>query len=802
MMNTPVIDPVFGCMIIPERPHLSSALPLESTSVDAWLVGPTALTTVTQRFSNLFDQPIELEYLFPLPHNAAVVDFEFQIGGRVIRGEIEETEQARQKYRDAIRAGQRAGLLEQKRPNLFSVRLGNVLPGEAIRAVLRYQAALGYSDGEYEYVFPMGLTPRYHSPVGGPGESDGLDAPITERREEVGPVEISLSVDAGTPVGEPRSPSHPIETVRLAEGSLHIRLSGRQIPDHDFVLRLPVSREMASLAAWRTIGEAGQYFLATVLPPAIEFAGQPPEREFIFVLDRSGSMTGEPIAQAVNALRACLRALNPGDRFGILLFDDLLDWYAPEPQPVTQDAIDRADAFLAGVDGRGGTEIIPALQAALGLPPDLARRRYVVFLTDGAVSAEERMLEHVRQQLGDSRIFTFGIGPSVNRYLLGELARLGGGTAEFLGLDEDIEGAILRFQDRVAYPALTDLKLTAEGGQARDIYPARLPDLYAGQPLIITGRFSGKGRAALTLHGQRAGEAVSLRVELPLAAEANALLARVWARMRVDDLLDRSASRAMPVHKARDEIIDLAIEHRLVTPYTALVAIDPQVVNAGGQRQTVQVAQPLPQGLDLGGFAGRPRSRMFAVASAPMAAGGLPWPPMPSDSSELAAPTFMTGGAPAPLQPGGPQTIPIGEDLLRYLARTQKLNGSWGGDLERSAAALLAFVRHSHTTRRGSFRVQVKRAAAWLEAASTAQALQGGFGVYLTAVALKELAQAEGRNLSGVRLPAAPGPAPAEIRTLDDLRAAAALGLKGLKIPAELFAGPDGETVLMLSALL
>ena len=469
-----VITPI---LIIAEDP--GSTLPLEHTEVSAQINGPAAAVVVTQRFGNPLEEAAELEYLYPLPEDAAITGFVLRTGDRRIQGSLRELQAAREAYETAREAGKRAGLLEQRRPNLFSVRLANVRPGETIYAELRYQQRLKFEDdalgGGYEFVFPMGLTPKYDS-AEHPKEGEGVHAPVT-KHEKTGPVEIHLSADMGFAVREVSSPSHAVEVVQMDERRVQVRLAREYIPDHDFVLRF-LRVETGPLAAAWTSGEGDSAtFLATLIPPVLEDDPQPVPREYIFVLDRSGSMSGAPIRQARNALRACLRTLNEGDSFAILLFDNRLEWVHQEAVPVTQENINAADAFLDGVEGRGGTEIVRALEAALNLADDPRRGRVIVFLTDGAVSAEARLLDQLREKIGSTRMFTFGIGPSVNRALISRMAVLGRGRAQFLQLDEDIEGAIIRFQDSISFPALTDLSLSWQSGEGMDVYPARLPDL-------------------------------------------------------------------------------------------------------------------------------------------------------------------------------------------------------------------------------------------------------------------------------------------------------------------------------------
>lgn len=766
------------------------ALPLQHTRVNAQVLGPLVSVSVTQQFTNPLDKALELEYLFPLPQEAAVLGFELRFGGRVVTGTLKELEQARQDYEAGRDAGKVSAMLETRRANLFAVKLANVMPGVVIESSLQYQQRVKFDDGQYEFVFPMGLTPKYDSPSA-PGEGEGTHAPIASPDQVIGPVEISVAVDAGLAVGDPASPSHALALTRLDERRFQAQLKGQHIPDHDFVLRYAALNPQTSAAAWLS----GDTFLATLVPPALPEDFTPPARDFIFVLDRSGSMSGEAIAQARNALRACLRVLNEQDTFGILLFDDRLEWFnraaeseAPHRSPrhpaghpasyaVAQVSIDEADRFLAGVEARGGTEIVAALQAALDFPAVADRTRYVVFLTDGAVSAEERALQEVRKKIGAARLFTFGIGPSVNRALLSKLASLGRGTAEFLQLHEDIEGAIIRFQDRVSFPMLTDLTLDWQNAAAWDLYPARLTDLYAGQPLELCGRVKASSAdPALLVHGLVLGQKVTMRVALPGGENAEPMIGRAWARARLDDLMERMAEDPQKASALRAEIIGLALEHHLVTPYTAFVALDQDVANPGAAPALVQVAQPLPQGLEMEGFLGG--GPVFAVMPAAAPGGGLlrsmMAPPSPmaapqslqskksAPSSGVTLPAFMRrtkrDSAPSAAaysraadeeetalemqmdKDAAPQVETL-EETLRWLARTQNVNGSWEDNVELTACAVLLFVQANHTTRSGSFRQQVRRAAGWLQKAGAN---------WLAEKALAGLAAAAGQNIPAV----------------------------------------------------
>ena len=830
-------DLKFGSLILASEQ--ASALPLEHTAVSAQVSGPIASVSVTQTFSNPFKEPIELTYLFPLPHEAAIVDYEIAIGSRVIRAEMKELQAAREAYQKAIDAGQRASLLEQHRPNLFSIQIGNVQPAESIRTTLRYQERLRYDDDHYTFVFPMGVTPKYHA---NPAEAPNVDSPVAMPGERIGGVSLSLSIDAGVSVGDPSSPSHAITLARQDERRFMVNLPDGTIPNKDFVLRYTVATDALQSASWVSAdGDNSDTVLITLLPPRLNTNIPPEPREFVFIIDRSGSMGGEPIEAARNALKACLRAMSERDTFMLQAFDDQIEWFSKSAQPVTQATVQRADKWIDTVEGRGGTEIVPAIQAALSIPPDKTRQRLIVFLTDGAVSAEESVYDELKKKRGDSRIFTFGIGSSVNRALLSKMAEVGRGTAEFLQLNEDIETTITRFQDRVSYPALLDIQVKWKDAQTWDTYPVVLPDLYVGQPLELVTRLKRTGGAALPvvlmLSGKRSGQPVSMSITIPTTTTSDPALQRVWARARVDSLTDQ----AMSDDKVRQQIISLAIDHRLLTPYTAFVAVDSEMANASGDSaRKVNVAIPLPESVDFGrmsGFSGGGAmigaGMMLGSAAPPAAAPPSPLsvtsmsrarkvapPPPPGisssedfddipfdasstfDYSPVSEPTpdwLSSFSAPQSPAPSPEPTFADIAERIKWLARTQNLSGSWGSgahEAEQTAVALIAFVRAGHTTRTGNYRRQVRKAADWLKGATIS-----GLAAYLRFRALSELDSATGHAdhevtdalkvgaaSNDVERAALSDPSvavPTTVQTLDDLRIVA-LSVGAASAPAAL----------------
>ena len=773
-MEPNLMEPVrHGMMVLPGK--TASPLPLKQTRVNAHLTGLISNVTVIQSYANPYESPVELEYLFPLPENTALVDFSITIGARIVRAELQELEQAQEAYERARQEGVQAAILDQRRPNLFAVQLANVLPNHPIEVSIAYEHQITIHGDELEFVFPMGLTPKYHSDLHSV-ETRGVDSPVASPREKIGSVEITVTTQLGSETGDPASPSHRLTVDKLGVGQFSITLEGQYIPDHDFILRFPLTGQMIEPAVWCTRDNHSEFTLVSWLP-SINDSQEAliPPREFVFVLDRSGSMTGEPIRQARNALRACLRILEPKDTFRILLFDDRLEWYQPEAVQITQETINQADAYLSHIEGRGGTEIVQALQTSLALPEDRERIRYILFLTDGAVSAEGRALQLIRRKLTKARIFTFGIGPSVNRALLSKMAQLGRGAAEFLQLDEDIESAVIRFQDKVAFPVLTDIQLDWKGCKVWDTIPALLPDLYAGQSLQLVTRLHRNESASspvLKITGVRGKDKAVMDIKIPISDSDMPEVKRAWAKARIDQLLEQSASAEANIHQIRQEVIGLAMEHRLVTPYTAFIAVDPAVVNPNGEALTIAVAQPLPKGLSRAGFFPPPSAKMVRAnlvnSAMPRMVSGkrtlndMPLNAMASNNAAAKKPGALYTksnrdhedllASPPSVPPPG--ILPVTKndevvnpaELLRSLARTQNMNGSWSEDIEFTAAALLAFVRQGHTTHAGFYRKQVGRTANWLVNARCVGVLN-----FIRAFALYELASADS-NLNSMEL--------------------------------------------------
>ncbi len=577
--------------------------PLEHTEVRIRVDGFLADATVTQRFRNPYPRKIEAVYLFPLPTDAAVNQMEIATSGRVVRGRIHRREEARRIYRRAKRRGLVAALLTQERPNLFTQSVANIEPGAVVEVTLRYVQPLDYRDGGYQLVFPMVAGPRYLPEGTDPAVAAAVQpvalAPGVRSSHDIG---LEVDIDAGVPLRALESPSHRLEVERDGARARVRLAAGDTIPNKDFTLRYRVAGAAPEFAliGHRDGGPGSFFFLAQ--PPAVEAATVTP-REIVFVLDTSASMAGAPLDKAKQLIRTVLGGLRADDTYQIVRFDD--DASALGPRPIANKpknigyTLDWLDALPAG----GGTEMVGGIAAALEVPHDPARLRIVVFVTDGYVGNEDQILALVGRKMGAARLFSFGVGSAVNRYLLGEMAAFGRGEAQFVRPDEDSATVVGRFYDRIDRPVLTDIRIDWNGLAVTDLVPARVPDLFAGQPLVLSGHYLTPGTAEVTVHGRQGGREVSFAVPVTLPGRADRpAVATVWARRRIVELSRRMIRDPDP--KLEEEVVAIALEHQLMTRYTAFVAVDESRITAGGDAERVVVPVEVPEGVRGIGAAG------------------------------------------------------------------------------------------------------------------------------------------------------------------------------------------------------
>jgi Ca-activated chloride channel family protein len=573
------------------------------------IAGYIASVRVTQQYENPYDEKIEAIYVFPLPQDAAVNEFLMTIGDRRIRGIIREREEAERIYTEAKHQGYVASLLTQERPNIFTQSVANIEPGKAIDVELVYFNPLVYADGEYEFVFPTVVGPRFNPP----GHGDGIGAvprgqygasgQATEvhylRPEERSGHDIALAIDidAGMPIEGLTSPTHSIDTKYVSHNQRRVTLSDRDtIPNRDFVLRYRVAGDTTKTALLTHRDERSGFFTLMLQPPDTLNAASRMPMELVFVLDCSGSMEGAPLAIAKQAAERALRRLGPDDTFQIIQFSMSASQLGNAPVPATPANIARGIEYLHSLDSEGGTMMTEGIKAALDFPHDPRRLRVVSFMTDGYIGNEAEILGEIHRRVGAARIFSFGIGSSTNRYLLDQMALAGRGAVAYVGLDEESQRAVDAFYERVSHPALTNLEIDWNGMAVRDVYPARLPDLFVGRPVIVTGRFTGTLPSTIAVYGRAGGEPHRLSVPLGSSADDDRpALASIWARMKIADLEDRATFSDEP--RIDSQIRDVALNYGLMSAYTAFVAVDSSTRTAGSHGTTVAVPVPVPKGV-------------------------------------------------------------------------------------------------------------------------------------------------------------------------------------------------------------
>jgi Ca-activated chloride channel family protein len=595
-------------------------LPLAHTEVEASISGIVARVVVTQSFRNPYDRPIEAVYMFPLPQDAAVDDMEMHIGERVVRAQIKRRGEARAIYTEARASGRRAALLEQQRPNLFAQRVANIQPGEQIDVRLQYVQVVPFADGTYEFSFPMVAPYRYDpdhpnplSPAADPlapgeGEAPAVAAapPALRPASEVG---FSLDLDARLAISGIESPSHRIDVARPDQERASIRLADSdRIPNRDLIIRYDVSGSSPRAAVHTHRGDDGGYFTLVVQPPAAPSDETVARRHFTFVVDTSSSMAGRPMAQAQAVMRQVLAGLRPTDTFNVLSFSDAVEQLAPAPLAGDAGSVARGVSYIDGLRAAGATEMVPAIEAAMtaaaadGSAAD-GSLRIVVLVTDGYVANEAEVLRAIATGLGETRVYALGVGSSVNRFLLERSAEIGRGRAIVAALSERPDDVASRFASYVDRPVFTDVVVDWNGLDVRDVYPRRLPDLFAGHPLVVHGRFGQGGAAAVrvrgTVGGTRYERVVEVRLPEEPTAAALAVHGTLWARAAVHDRMNRLYLRDDPA--LIEEVTDLGLRHRMVTQWTSFVAVDETPAERGdgdepedAVRATLSPARSLP----------------------------------------------------------------------------------------------------------------------------------------------------------------------------------------------------------------
>jgi len=759
-----------------------AACPLERTEVEADVVGFVARVRVTQTFRNPLGEKIEAVYVFPLPEDAAVDEMTMTVGERTIRAVMKPREEARAIYEKAKSAGKVASLLDQERPNVFTQAVANIAPGAKVVIEIAYVETLRFEDGDYEFVFPMVVGPRYMpgsatSSVAPPAPElkgkvheassaarpQGLPAPRgtgwspdTDRVPDASRISppvakpglraghdigLTVRIDAGMPVIGVESVLHKVDTSTDELGRTVVKLSSRdEIPNRDFILRYCVSTDKIGEAFLVHTDKRGAFFTLLLQPPRRVSPRRAVPKEMIFVIDRSGSMSGLPIEKAKQTMRLCIEKMNPGDTFNLHSFSGGTGRCFEGPMPNTPENRKTALDYLAGIHGSGGTRMMPAILEALGGPKDPERVRVVCFMTDGYIGNDFEIIDAVKRHAGTARVFSFGIGTSVNRFLLDGMAHAGRGEVEYVtpgsrrqsggsgAPGAEASAAARRFAERIASPVLTDVEIDWGGLPVSDVYPRRVPDLFSAKPVMVHGRLSEVKPGVVTLRGRTVGGAFERKIAVSPqeSPHRGSALPSLWARAKVGFLMRqdmRGLQRNSFTEELRDEITAIGVEYRLMTQFTSFVAVEEKTAVEDGVPKTIAVPVEMPDGVSHGGVFGTDNA-IFGIALGGTGVVGS----LGVGGGGSGCFGFRGGGGRrrAALAGGGSRKSETAVDRgLRWLAHNQEPDGSWAikrhggssGEEWRPAVtgfAVLSFLGAGHTGKTGKYKATVWKALTYL----------------------------------------------------------------------------------------
>lgn len=588
--------------------------PTLSTDVKISVSGMVARAVVAQQFKNDSPDWVEGIYVFPLPENAAVDRLRMQVGDRLIEGQIRERAQARAEYEAARDRGSRASLVEQERPNIFTSSVANLGPGETLTVEIEYQQTLRYEDAAVSLRFPTVVGPRYipgkpqsETTKGSGWAADTDQVPdasritppvVAEGEQPRNPVTLHVELDAGFPVGEVKSRYHAVTVEKRDDNRYEVSLAvGPFAADRDFELVWhPLAGAQPRGSLFRETRDGETHLLLTIFPPVGSQAAEKRlPREAIYVIDTSGSMQGASLEQARQALHLALRQLTREDRFNVIQFNSVTDTLFASPREANEKNLEAARRYVDKLHATGGTEMAPALRAALDAPGKEGYLRQVVFMTDGSVGNEDELFKLIQKKLGRSRLFTVGIGSAPNSHFMTKAAQLGRGSFTYIGDIAEVGEKMGTLFGKLEHPVLSDIVVEWPASVSAEGYPQKLPDLYLGEPVVLSARAEGLLSGKVVVRGQSGEQSWSSKFDLGRAHDGKGM-GVIWARRKIESLTD-SLQDGADKEKVREAVVDVALKHHLVTRYTSLVAVDVTPVRPEGETLDAQaVPANLPQG--------------------------------------------------------------------------------------------------------------------------------------------------------------------------------------------------------------
>lgn len=578
------------------------SLPLLKTRVEVTVSGTIAAVTVRQVYKNDGKRPINARYVFPASTRAAVHGMKMRLKNREIKAKIRERKKARAQYAQAKKQGKTAALLEQERPNVFTMSVANVMPLDRIEVTLFYTEILVPSEGVYEFVYPTVVGPRYSSEPERTAQESDLWVKSPYQRSGKRPsydFELSARVTSALPIASLSVPTHKVKQTPRGNKTIDVTLApaDKSGGNRDFVLRYQLLGN--AIQSGISLFEQGneKFFMAMVQPPKRPVKAEIPRREYVFVLDVSGSMHGFPLDTAKKLLGDLVGDLDSRDRFNVLLFSGGSALMSERSVPATEANVKRAEAFVTSIQGGGGTELLAALKRALALPAERGMSRSFVVVTDGYIAAERDVFDHIRAELGRANVFSFGIGSGVNRYLIDGIARAGLGEPFIVTSESEASVVAKRFRRYVGLPVLTNVRVDFDGFDAYDVEPQALPDVFVERPVVLFGKWRGQPSGKLALSGTTGKGRFEkiLDVGQVRPEKTQRALRYLWARTRVANLSDFAFGELGAAEKA--EVTRLGLGYDLLTQYTSFIAVSREVRNTGAPGSDVDQPLPIPAGV-------------------------------------------------------------------------------------------------------------------------------------------------------------------------------------------------------------
>lgn len=576
--------------------------PLKETDVTTNITGTIAETYVTQTYINEGDSPISASYLFPASTKVSVHGMTMQVGNNIVTAQIKEKEEAKQEFAEAKSEGKSASLLEQKRSNVFNMDVANIMPGDTVIIKLHYTELISPEEGIYQFVFPTVVGPRYSDPADQTDkDANGwVETPYMESGSTItGKYNITVNLSSGVPITNLSSKSHDVNIAWNNNSSAKITLANPAdyAGNRDFILDYKLTGNQVESGLVLAEGESENFFMLTIQPPERFTPEDIPPREYIFVLDVSGSMNGYPMDTAKALIRDLVSNLKETDKFNLVLFSGSSEQLSPESLPATKANIKMAINLIDEQEGYGGTSLSPALESAINIPADKSTARSIIVITDGYISGEQNVFDLISQNLGTTSFFSFGIGSSVNRYLVDGIAYAGAGESFVVTDAEDASETARRFRTYIQSPILTDINVAYEGFDVYDVEPAAIPTLFAQKPIVLFGKYKGDAEGTITVTGKTGNKDYSQEIAISdiKTLTDNDAVSYLWARARVERLMDYGYSKDNP--EVKDEVTQLGLNYSMMTPYTSFIAVIDTIRNPEGKSADVDQPNPLPLGV-------------------------------------------------------------------------------------------------------------------------------------------------------------------------------------------------------------